>query len=220
VKYSSKEEAQKDHLDNYRSDGIMKGKGTQTSPDFYRVNFVLTLTPPDSYVLDVGCNTGVMALPLMLHKNCYVKGIDLVPEIVEKAVKAGIPAQQGEAEDLSRFKDNTFDVVICSEVLEHLYDPLPAIKEAYRVLKKGGKYIATLPAPEGDMCKDMLGDYHQKNYSYHEINDLFKSVFKEDNFNTIGISYSEYHCRTVCKSHEEVEKLLHTPQWVGIEAIK
>lgn len=220
MKYSSKEEAQKDHIDNYRSDGVLKGKGTQKSPDYNRVDFVITLTPPKSYVLDVGCNGGTIALPLMIHKDCYVKGIDIVPELVNKAISRGVFAKVGEAENLKDIQTDTFDVVICSEVLEHLYDPIAAIKEAHRVLKKGGKYIVTFPAPEGKMSGDTLGDYHQKNYSYDEINGLFKSVFGSENYNTVGIGYSDYYCRTIAKSEEELKELIKTPQWVGIEAIK
>lgn len=220
MKYSSKDEAQKDHIENYRSDGVLKGKGTKRSPDYNRVDFVITLTPPKSYVLDVGCNGGTIALPLMMHKECYVKGIDIVPELVNKAISRGVFAEVGEAEDLSCFKDETFDAVICSEVLEHLYDPKIAIREAYRVLKKGGKYIVTFPAQESDIAGNNLGDYHQKNYSYDDINGLFISVFDSENYNTVGIGYSDYYCRTIAKSEEDLERLLKTPQWVGIEAIK
>ena len=43
------------------------------------------------------------------------------------------------------FDDNTFDVLICSEVLEHLENPEIAINEFYRVLKPGGLAIITTP---------------------------------------------------------------------------
>lgn len=43
------------------------------------------------------------------------------------------------------FKDNTFDVIICNHVLEHVLDDQSAIKELYRVLKYGGWAIITCP---------------------------------------------------------------------------
>lgn len=49
-----------------------------------------------------------------------------------------------QAEDLA-FKDNTFDIVIMIEVLEHVIDDERVINEIYRVLKPGGKLIVTAP---------------------------------------------------------------------------
>ena len=43
------------------------------------------------------------------------------------------------------FKDKTFDVVICTEVFEHLKYPLIASNEIYRVLKKKGVFIGSAP---------------------------------------------------------------------------
>ena len=43
------------------------------------------------------------------------------------------------------FKDNSFDFVITTEVFEHIPDPYKAFAEIYRVLKKGGTHIFTVP---------------------------------------------------------------------------
>lgn len=40
---------------------------------------------------------------------------------------------------------NTFDVVVCGEILEHLWKPQLVLNEAYRVLKRGGVFLATVP---------------------------------------------------------------------------
>ncbi|MDO8510300.1 MAG: methyltransferase domain-containing protein [bacterium] len=48
-----------------------------------------------------------------------------------------------DAHDLSMFSDDEFDCILCTEVLEHLYDPQKAIGEMHRVLKKGGKVVLT-----------------------------------------------------------------------------
>jgi SAM-dependent methyltransferase len=40
---------------------------------------------------------------------------------------------------------NSFDVVICAELLEHVPDPRPVIAEAFRVLKPGGSLVVTVP---------------------------------------------------------------------------
>lgn len=50
-------------------------------------------------------------------------------------------------EDLENqtFKDNSFDLVITSDVMEHIYDPEKAFKEIHRTLKKGGAHIFSVP---------------------------------------------------------------------------
>lgn len=100
-------------------------------------------------LLDVGCGTGE---DLMMLKSKYPEmrlyGIDADPRIIEIAKKKnsekkfGINFQLAFAEELP-FKKNLFDAVWCNLVLHHLptNSKKQAIKEMYRVLKKGGKYF-------------------------------------------------------------------------------
>jgi SAM-dependent methyltransferase len=59
------------------------------------------------------------------------------------------------------FADDAFDVVITSEVLEHIQDDVAAIAEMVRVLKPGGHFAATVPAWFPEKINWMLSDeYH------------------------------------------------------------
>ena len=59
------------------------------------------------------------------------------------------------------FADATFDVVITSEVLEHVQDDVAAIAEMVRVLKPGGRFAATVPAWFPETVNWKLSDeYH------------------------------------------------------------
>ncbi|MBK9566010.1 MAG: class I SAM-dependent methyltransferase [Saprospiraceae bacterium] len=53
-----------------------------------------------------------------------------------------------------KFKTNTFDLVICNHVLEHIDDDHKAIQEVYRVLKHNGKAILQVP-----ICYNMKETY-------------------------------------------------------------
>ena len=55
-----------------------------------------------------------------------------------------------------QYKDNVFDIIVCSAVLEHIKEDMLAMKEMYRVLKKGG--IALIQIPMG-YYKDPKGTY-------------------------------------------------------------
>jgi|19_taG_2_1085344.scaffolds.fasta_scaffold46554_3 2-polyprenyl-3-methyl-5-hydroxy-6-metoxy-1,4-benzoquinol methylase len=222
VRFQSKKEAQDLHINNYRSDGVLKQYGEPYQSHYFRVRYVIDQIEENSKVLDVGCNGGSLGIHL-LKKGCHVNGIDLVDELVEKAKRRGIFAEKGEAENLSRYDSKSFKYVICTEVLEHLYDPFPAVKEAYRVLKEGGKYIITVPHPNGRMGGEKLGDYHQQNFTLEILNTLIYSCFKKGDAKIIEIPYTDQFNLSEGISPIGTDKNgnnLYPPQWVGITAEK
>jgi len=200
MKFNSKEEAQQHHLHNYNSDGVAKGRYKIGTPEFYLGRFIVANTPRKSMHLDVGSNTGAIGLMLKYENNCYVKGIELVPALVKKCNKNGIPCFQGSAEDLSRFPDGKFRSITIIEVLEHVFDPSVCIKEALRVLKVGGSLICSFPQEEE------LGHHHNKIYTIPEIQELFNKF--DIDYKLIGIA--DFFDK------EENKKA----KWIGVSAIK
>jgi methionine biosynthesis protein MetW len=95
--------------------------------------------------LDVGCGDGgTSGVWLRDRASAYV-GVDISESAVRMARERGLDAQQIEdAADLP-FAQDSFDVAICSEVLEHLFQPQLALIEIRRVLRPGGRLIATVP---------------------------------------------------------------------------
>lgn len=100
---------------------------------------------PQSRVLEVGAGTGRYAIALAKE------GMDVTAvELVERNLAllrensrglSNIQAFQGDATDLSRFPDNTFDATLVFGPMYHLYEPEEvnrAIDEAIRVTKPGG----------------------------------------------------------------------------------
>lgn len=93
-------------------------------------------------VLDIGCGNGQF-LKNALELGWEAWGIDQDPLAVETAKKTGARVIQGGLPDTG-LPSSYFDVVTLSHVLEHVYDPLAALKESYRLLKPGGLiWIAT-----------------------------------------------------------------------------
>lgn len=92
-------------------------------------------------ILDVGCGSGFFML--MLGRG--VTGLDDV-ENVEVCRRRGLQAYSVDLEkDRFPFKDESFDVATCLEVLEHLEDPRNALDEIFRVLKPNGYLLISTP---------------------------------------------------------------------------
>jgi SAM-dependent methyltransferase len=94
-------------------------------------------------ILDVGCGLGLYVQRFRdLSDN--VHGVDIDPDKVRQAGELLPNIRQASAEHLP-YPDNTFDVVLSHEVLEHVDDDVAAAREAYRVLKPGGRLIVFVP---------------------------------------------------------------------------
>lgn len=95
--------------------------------------------------LEVGCGLGYFS-KMAIRKRAQVTGLDIGEKIIERARRL-IPAGKfivGDAKSLP-FKDETFDIVLCTEVIEHVESPSRAIKELFRVTKTGGYIVLTTP---------------------------------------------------------------------------
>ncbi|MFQ5851581.1 MAG: class I SAM-dependent methyltransferase [Candidatus Binatia bacterium] len=118
----------------------LEGLKQQTRLSALRV--LLNMTVQKNSVLIVGCGAGA---DLDVVPGGVV-AFDLSSRAVERAREASPLARLlvADACDLP-FVQGSFDVVICSEVLEHLPDPELAVDEFDRVLKTGGTLILTVP---------------------------------------------------------------------------
>ncbi len=89
-------------------------------------------------ILDVGCGEGFTLQRLYENKiGKRLEGLDHQKIAIEigRKIHPHLKLETGTIYDLS-FKDNSFDLVMATEVLEHLEDPKKALKELVRVSKK------------------------------------------------------------------------------------
>lgn len=100
---------------------------------------------PGAACLDYGCGDGrAGGLWLRDHAGSYV-GVDVSEMAVQAARAQGLDASVISDGDPLPFADGSFDLIVCVEVLEHLFDPAAAASEMARVLGAGGTLLATVP---------------------------------------------------------------------------
>jgi SAM-dependent methyltransferase len=98
---------------------------------------------PGRRVLDLGCRDG--ALTRAYAEGNEVVGVDADKEALAEAQKLGIETRWADLDEPLPFEEETFDVVVAGELLEHLRDPGRLVAEARRVLRPGGTFVASVP---------------------------------------------------------------------------
>jgi SAM-dependent methyltransferase len=98
---------------------------------------------PDVHVLDLGCRYG--ALTRAYLPGNHVTGVDVDREALAEAAKLGVDTHWADLDERFPFDDETFDVVVAGELLEHVRDPRHIVAEARRVLRSGGRLVGSVP---------------------------------------------------------------------------
>jgi len=99
------------------------------------------------HVLDLGCGNGALAR-LLSQSGFQVTACDVDRRGIEIASQVASDVrflQLGAYDDPSELKGSDFDVVVCTEVIEHLYIPRQVPRFARAVLKPGGHLIVSTP---------------------------------------------------------------------------
>src|SRR3989344_1082666 len=113
-----------------------------------RLDKIVSLLPQEKNIkiLDAGCGEGQLLLKIFNKGYNDIYGADVTPVALESAKKR-IPKAKFSLQDLKslNFSDEYFDVVICTEVIEHIKNYEKVLQELKRILKKNGLLIITFP---------------------------------------------------------------------------
>ncbi len=154
-----------DYYNNYNEDARTKSR--HGSVEFTtNMKYIRAYVPQGGKILDVGAGTGVYSMALAMD-GYDVHAIELVEHNIEvfrenlRACGAEIPVEQGNALDLSRYADGSFDAVLLFGPLYHVYtkeDKLTILREAKRVTKPGGHILAAYCMNEAVIIYDGFKD--------------------------------------------------------------
>jgi methionine biosynthesis protein MetW len=102
------------------------------------LNAIAELVPPGSRVLDLGCGTGELLEHLVKHRGCTGYGVELDDANLLACAQRGVNVIQLNLEEgLSIFEDQSFDVVLQLETLQHLRHTEAMLRETARVGRIG-----------------------------------------------------------------------------------
>ncbi len=108
-----------------------------------RIEILGELIPVGSRVLDLGCGDGAFLEYLQKNRQCFGYGIELNAANVASCIDRGVNVLQLNLEEgLRLFEDQSFDVVLQIDTLQHLRNAETMLKETARVGKMG---VVTFP---------------------------------------------------------------------------
>ena len=177
---------------------------------------LLRLVAPNGaeHALDVACGPGTLARVFARHVR-WIGGLDLTPAMLARArddaaanrIGNFLP-MRGNALGMP-FHDGTFDIVVTSYSIHHLPDPVAAIREIARILKRGGKFglldmIASENPAQAKACNDIEIDRDASHTRALPISE-FKSLLKTCGFAIVACE-TEDHPRSF-------DQWMHTAGW-------
>ncbi|MFD4433091.1 class I SAM-dependent methyltransferase [Nocardia sp. NPDC058497] len=177
------------------------------------VDFDRLRVGPGTRVIDVGCGAGRHAF------QAYRRGADVVAfdqnaaDLADVDVMFEAMAAAGEAPEYAKaetvrgdaldlpYGDGEFDVVIASEILEHVPEDDRAVAELARVVKPGGTLAVTVPRwlPER-ICWALSDEYHANEGGHVRI---YRADELRDKITAHGLRYD----------HQDFAHALHSPYW-------
>ncbi len=129
-------------------------------------------------ILDVGVGLGRLLARL---DGLERHGVDISFEYLRTARETGVNVAFAKAEDLP-YADATFDVLVCTDVLEHVFDLNRCCSEMLRVLRPGGTLIVRVPLEEAldpYLSEQLPYDFvHVRSFSLAGLKLLFTKVFE------------------------------------------
>lgn len=133
-------------------------------------------------LLDIGC----YECKLLHHARCKgfnAKGVEIEKNAAEFGKKMGFDIFNGTLFE-AKYKSDSFDAIIASHVLEHVYDLSEFIVEAYRILKKSRYLYIVAPRYEGFLVKIMrdhwAGWYINQHY-WHFSKEVLETIINKGN---------------------------------------
>lgn len=172
------------YQNHHRIRDLSLAKDGAVKEAFYRKEVQNHFKHNDLIGMDLGCRWGI--LTKALDDLAQWHGIDIDEKAVEKALENGLSARQMDISINIDFKDSCFDIVLLTEVLEHLPYPAITVKEIHRIIKPDGVFLGSVPLDYNinQRLKVIRGKRleqdptHLHSFSFFELNTILNHYFR------------------------------------------
>ncbi|WP_108867487.1 class I SAM-dependent methyltransferase [Aquimarina aquimarini] len=185
---------------------VTSSKISSDNPLYQRTRkaYELTLDSIQGNVLEIGCGEGYGAT--MYHKRAKQLTLIDKSKYSTSLIKKKFPDAtviQKKVPLLSHISDNSFDVILLFQIIEHIKNDKLLIEEIKRVLKPGGTAFLTTPNATKSIARN---PWHYKEYTYDQINNLIKNVF--NTYTIMGIEGNDKTDHYYATNKKNVERIL------------
>jgi len=132
--------------------------------------------PHEAAILDVGCSGGPLMLALRATGYQNLTGIDVSESGIELARQRGLANVSVMDGSNLAFADKSFDLLIASDVLEHIENEEAALREWVRVLRPGGTLLVFVPAHSYLWSQHDEINHHFRRYSAQHLRTVLRTA--------------------------------------------
>lgn len=172
---------------------ISKKKKIIKSIARFLVNFNTQPMPAISpgKMLEIGCASGAF-LHQMAGQGWRVQGIEFSAKAAQAAAQRGYLVHAGPLEEAALALDERFDLIVGWMVLEHLHDPIRALRQLRELAKPEAWLVLSVPnanSLEFRMFKENWYSLHLPNHLFHFTPETIASVLRSGGWSLEKISY-------------------------------
>jgi SAM-dependent methyltransferase len=130
--------------------------------------------PARPRILDAGCGTGRNLQEFGALGDA--QGVDPSPEAIEFCRRRGLQAVTEARLESLPFADGSFDLILATDVLEHIEHDADALTELRRVSAPGGRLLITVPAYDWLWSQHDDAHHHYRRYTMHQLQEQVQAT--------------------------------------------
>lgn len=128
------------------AEAVKRHEKPESYYEFFNERLLSVIPSEAAKILDVGCASGILGLSIKNSRPAaVVHGIEMEPRACARAAERLDAVFEGDLVDLLPGIEETYDCIICADILEHLVDPWSVLRRLKALLVPSGHLVASIP---------------------------------------------------------------------------